>query len=712
MRVIIIISLSNGVLMLRATSKTLLFLGASALSAIASAHAQDGAESENAEFLGTITLGESKRAVQTDTATPITVINQGEIDDRQASTIAELIDSVPGVALVNGGTPVGSGINIRGFGANGTYGTDHKVAIIVDGATTGSEEIYRMGNQLFTDPYLYKSVSVTRGPVGGFEFGSGLIGGLVQLETKDASDFTNGEVGFKVAATVGLATNQDAYNGSFIGAFQPTENIELLANVAYRESDDYEDGDDNVIPNTAYDLPSYLLKGRFSFGDAHTVTASYTQTTIAERDVDYNTFGDFPFGNVDRDIDSQTASLLYNFAPTNSDLINTDVSVTYANQEIESRSVDPDDDGLPSLSNADHQYETLRFKIANSTFFETGVLEHDLRAGVEFIAKERATATSAPGGEDDRIAVFLIDNINFGNGFTFSPALRYETQSIEGQTLAGFSRGRPVESISDENDNSALMGGASLRYEFDNGLAFFGSYAETESFPILDDIGNSAGKFDIAEKGKTYEVGGSYYKNGLFNDGDTLAVKINYFDSEITDVTSVDFLGADEIEISGVEVETSLALESGFYVDFNGSFTDTTAFDIDPTPDDFTPLVVEHDYENAAPDGFRLTVGQKFGETLDLSFEAVRDQDNDLLLYSRRADDRSETVFGDGFSDAEREGFTIYNLRVTYTPDVGFLEALQVRLGVENISDELYTPAQATRTAPGRNVKVTISSLF
>ncbi|MEL6488160.1 MAG: ligand-gated channel, partial [Pseudomonadota bacterium] len=52
--------------------------------------------SEDGEFLGELTLGQSKREVQTGTATPLTTIKQEEIDDRQANTIAELIDSVPG----------------------------------------------------------------------------------------------------------------------------------------------------------------------------------------------------------------------------------------------------------------------------------------------------------------------------------------------------------------------------------------------------------------------------------------------------------------------------------------------------------------------------------------------------------------------------------------------------------------------------------------
>ena len=100
--------------------------------------AQTADETQN---LGTIIL-DTKRDVHTETATAVTTIDQEEMDDRQASTIAELISSVPGVTLINGSTPLGGGINIRGFGGGNTYGTNQKVLITVDGATQGSEELY------------------------------------------------------------------------------------------------------------------------------------------------------------------------------------------------------------------------------------------------------------------------------------------------------------------------------------------------------------------------------------------------------------------------------------------------------------------------------------------------------------------------------------------------------------------------------------------
>ena len=664
-----------------------------------SAESSAEADEPEGQFLGTLTLGESKREVQTDTATPLTVIDQTEIDDRQANTVAELIDSVPGVTLVNGSTPSGSGINIRGFGANGTFGTDQKVAIIVDGATTGGEEIYRIGTQLFTDPYLYRSVEVIRGTVGSFEYGAGIVGGVVRLETKDASDFTGGEPGFNVGVTLGAFSNNEAYNGSVTTAWQPTENLELLANYSYREQENQEDGNGDIIGNSAFELPSFLLKGRYSWGDAHTMMASFTQTTTAERDVPYDTFFTTTdaFGNVDRDITSQTATAVYGYKKKKKDLVNFEVALSYANQEIDGSYVEgssPFEDipffgaQIRGLANANHQFETTRLTIRNEALADTGPFAHRVRSGVEYIRRERADQQSAPGGEDDRYALFLIDVIEFADGWSVSPALRYETSSVEGTLNDG----------SDVSfDNDALMGGASLRYEFRNGLALFGSYAHTKLLPIIDDLENAV-LMEQPETADTYELGFSYFRTGLFNDADTLAFKLNFYDTTLDDITS--YSGVEEAEIQGIEVEGSFAFDMGLYADVNANFTHGSEVRSNGR---------EVAWRNAPADNYRLTIGQRFGQFADFSYELIVNQDD-----TRSTLDTSDPVTHPNglIILQETEGFANHNLRLTLTPQSTFLAGSQIRLGVENLTNEQFTPLLATRPFPGRNFKITVSRLF
>ena len=621
--------------------------------------------------LGTVVLGESKRDVQTDTATPVTEIDQEEIDDRQAGTIGELIDSVPGVSLVNGASPQSSGISIRGFGANGTYGNDQKVAIQVDGASMGSEELYRIGTQLYTDPELYKSLSVIRGAVGTFAYGSGIVGGVVQLETKDASDFTGGEVGFVGRQALEFTSNGDGIAGSTILAWQPSESVEFLMNYTFRQLGIQEDGDGELIApdQPEIEMPSGLLKARYSFGENNeqALTLSYTDTRTDERDVPYNAFtgvSDF-FGNVNRETHNVTTSLRYEYNPVGNDLINLDVNLSYADQEIWNENA-LGEGATYAILDADHRYQTTKLRIANTSLFQTGTVDHSLLSGVELTHKERLDAASAPGGTDDRIAVFAVDEAQFGDSLTLTAALRAESQKVQGDTA-------PNDAT---YENDAVMGGLSAHYKFESGFAVFGSAAYTVGFPIMDDLGN-ADYMTQPEQAETFEIGASFDNYDVFADGDSIAIKATAYQTTVWDVTS--YSGADKVELEGLELEASYSLESGFYVDANANIVDGSEY----------AGSISGTWRNLTTDTARVTLGKKFGEELDLSFETVT-----------------------SIKRAETEQYTVNNLRATYLPQSGVMEGTEIRVGIENVFDETYQPILALRNAPGRNVKLTLARTF
>lgn len=620
--------------------------------------------------LDEIELKRSKRDIQTDTATSITVVDQEEIDDRQATTVAELIDSVPGVTLINGATPQGGGINIRGFGANSTFGSDQKVLIQVDGATVGSEELYRIGTQLFTDPALYKQVSVLRGLGGSFEYGSGAIGGVVLLETKDASDFTGGEVGFKFRQTLEGRTNGGGFASSSILAWQPTENFEVLGNFTYNSQDNLKDGSGETIGNSDFNLPSYALKMRGYFGDdrSHRLEFSFNNTQSSQRDVPYDSFATSAgfFGNVDRDIRTKNAVLTYGYNPADNDLIDLEVQLSYADQKIDQTAVG----GPSNLRDADHRYETSKLLIKNSSLFTTGDLSHDLRTGIEFSTRDRLDAFAAPGGTDKRLAVFVVDEIDFGNGLTVTPGVRFEDQSIEGN------------GTNDEKyDNSALMGGISAQYKFNNGWSVFGSAGYTESMPILDDLGTPL-FMTQSEKARNYEIGTSYSNTGVFRDLDTVAFKATAYKTSVWDITS--YRNVASVELTGLELEGRYALESGFYTDVNANFQNG---------DEIRTNGDVLDWRNTPSDQLRVTFGKRFDRTWDLSWEMVANASIDV-------------------NGTEKAGHVVHNLRATYRPQEGAFEGLEVRMGLENAFDKAYTPHLATRPAPGRTLKVSLAKTF
>lgn len=641
--------------------------------------------SEDGVEIGTVDIGESVRAVQTATATPVTVINREEILDRQANTVAELIDSVPSVSLVNGSTPIGSAISIRGFGFNPPFGTDSKVSVQIDGAVADAEEIYRVGNQIFTEPDLYRTVEVIRGTVGSFEYGSGIIGGVIRLETVDAFDLTGGEAGIAFNQTLGWFSNGDGFQSSSTLAVAPNDRVELLGNFTWRQQNNQTDGNGDEIGNGEFELPSFLLKaGVYLDPDReHYLRASYQQTTTADRDVPLDTFitsTDF-FGNVDRDTLSQVAILRYNYNPVDTDAVDLTAQFSYTNQKIDQTfipgSTNPPgfDRFVSGLGNADLQFEIYQAVLKNAAFFETGGIRHSLRTGVDFRSRVRADASSAPGGVDNRLAFFAVDEITLTRGLTVTPAIRYETQDVDARPAlndgTAFSSGR-----------DALMGGVSARYEFPIGLAFFASWAQSDNFPIIDDLENEVLREQI-EVSETHEFGAAFNRVGLFSDNDQIAIKVNYYNTEIDDLSST--FGVAAVQTEGFEAEASYATQGGFYLDFNASIISGEETRTDGTVGDWRNLP-QNTYQGA--------IGKRFGSLLDLRWESIL------------AEDRVQDGTVDG------EGFDLHNLRAIITPSGGILEGLALRLSVENIFDTFYQPARSLRPSPGRNFKVTVTKRF
>ena len=229
--------------------------------------------------------------------------------------------------------------------------------------------------------------------------------------------------------------------------------------------------------------------------------------------------------------------------------------------------------------------------------------------------------------------------------------------------------------------------GLSLRYEFDTGFSVFGSAAYTENLPILDDLTNPV-LINQSEKARTWEIGAAYDGANVFAQGDELAVKATYYDTNAWDVTTIRSFtpgnSVDSIDRNGLEIELSYAMETGFYIDSN--------LDISNGDETLESGVIQ-DYRQNPADSLGITIGKKFGEEWDVSWE---------MVANARFDEGSTVT----------PGFAVHNLRTTYKPQGGALKGTEIRFGIENLFDRAYTSRLSTRPATGRNFKVTVGRLF
>lgn len=661
--------------------------------------------------LGTLEL-ESLRKLDVDTATPITTLDQEELDSRQASTLAEAVGTIPGVTLSNAATPQGSSINIRGLGADaGTYGSNTKVSVVVDGVAKGQEELYRQGSLLSMEPELFKQVSVIRGPAESFRFSSGAIGGTVVAETKDAADFLEDGDTFAFRQKLAFKSNSNERMSTSILAWAPTDRLDVIGFYGYREADDYTDGDGNKLADTAFKMPSGLVKLKYKLTDDLSVVGSYSKSTNVLRDVSYDFIGSSFSARVDADVEDVTSYVGLNYNPVDNDLVDITAKFTYSDELIENVSSSTSS----TIYNADNRTKRKTFILENNAFFQTGGISHNVLAGLEIGERERTSvshtgsnAGASPGGKDKFTAVYLTNEMEIGN-LTVTPQLRYEWQSLTGSDNGLATDGQKFKS-------SDWSGALAVRYGFDNGVGVFGTVAYNTNLPILDDL-SSATKIGVTEKATTYEAGLSYSGIGVFSEEDKLDGKVTLFRTNVwnnttytnpLDSTSTQtylaanpsnpFAGitpdSDQMNLQGVELELSY-VHTEFYADFNASrvraeWGDGTWFN------------------NAPADVAQLTLGKRFmDEQLDLSLEIKH------AWATNRNVNRSFGATGVTNVFAEQhKSHTTYDLNFAYVPTSGALEGFEVRGGVDNVTDVAYQPYLSSRAARGRTFKLSVAKVF
>src|SRR5690606_6284454 len=117
-----------------------------------------------------------------------------------------------------------------------------RVAVTLDGAR---QDYWRVGHgsgSFYIEPEMLKQGTVIRGPVSN-AYGSGGIGGLVAFETKDARDFLNDDETWALSEKLRYESNGKGFLTSTVGAYRFNENVDVIGNINYRDSDEYKNGD-------------------------------------------------------------------------------------------------------------------------------------------------------------------------------------------------------------------------------------------------------------------------------------------------------------------------------------------------------------------------------------------------------------------------------------------------------------------------------------
>ncbi|MEP0233398.1 TonB-dependent receptor [Roseibium sp.] len=671
------------------------------------AGAQDASETEVAQattLLNQLVVGTGHDKVAIDTPQAVTVLDQEAIDEKQAATIAELFDQVPGVTMIGSDRVIGQSFNIRGIG--GLAAADEsKIIVTVDGAVKFHEQ-YRVGS-FFGEPELYKRVEVLRGPASSTLYGAGALGGVINFTTKDAEDYL--EPGEKGAVQLKTEYNSNVAGilGSLTGAFAFNDQTSVLVNGNVRSQQNYVTGSGETIKGSEFVSFSGLGKITHRFGEANeqALRLSYSRWQSDADDTEYSQTGSLGFGTIDREVTDQTVVLAYENPASDNPWLDLNVNLSFSDTSVtQSDSSNAATSTSQLYDDAEYGYRTYSAKIDNT--FETSGdgFENFLTLGGQLSYQQRtADATSGaidfhPEGTDTKFGFFAQNEFVWNDRLTLIPGVRVDVVNID-----------PDSAISGASSSSdvAFSPKIAALYKFNDTLSVFGSIAHTERMPTLDEIFSTSGpgrgwpisrgvSLDLEkETSNNFEAGFAVSFNDLLAENDGLQIKTtgfyNILDNLITSNTYTGqtstvpyYVNVDKAKILGVEIEGAYESKYAFAsMSFSRIFGEDTE-----TGENLSTIPA-------------TTLGATLGARLP-----------DYNLDFGWRGTFAESIVSGATSEGPFAGYAVHDIFANWTPDEGRFEDWVLRASVENIFDKRYRANLSGDDGKGRTFKLTMAKQF
>lgn len=664
-------------------------------------------------LLQRLVIGAGKEKVAIDTPQAVTVLDQEDIDRLQPETIGEIIRATPGVNVTGSDRLLGQSFNIRGIGAPENTGDGGRIIVNVDGAQKFYEQ-YRLGS-FFSDPELYKRVEVLRGPASSTLYGSGALGGVINFETKDASDFiAEGQTG-AMRLKSSWNSNGNGYLLSSVLAQRWGENAEFLLTGNYRASDPYESGNGNEVIGSNFKAWSGLAKGTFNVGDEGKLRMSYQQwdSNLDDQQLSQTSAAAF-FGLIDRHVIDRTAVVSYENPFADNDMLDVKVSASYSNTTNEQRNADLrascSAGSFAVVCDSNYGYQTWQFNAQNTMQWTGDNWENHLTVGSQSSYQTRTAeaffnngtqfpVTFHPEGTDLKTGVFVQNEFVWNDRLTITPGMRLDWHRLT-----------PDDALNaPSSDDTAFSPKIAAHYKINDTVAVFGSIAHTERFPTIDEVFSTASSSSTflpslglkKEQSNNFEAGFALSGNDLVQDGDAGQLKVTSFYNDVTNLIALNrpfvpgfnnkpgFENIDKAELYGFEVEA--AYDSDFFFANAG----------------YSYVVGKNKKTNAylttiAPHELALTLGGKVPDH-DVKFGWK------ARFVAGPQDKSRDTNTPPANETRYSKAFNVHDVFFTWKPQDGQLAGWEANFGVDNVFNKQYKEFLVNDDAKGRTFKVSLS---
>lgn len=630
-----------------------------------------------------------------DTPDSVSVVDFTEMENRQVRSLGDAIRDLPGVSIGGGPRAIAQQPTIRGLSGN-------RVLITVDGARQNFNSGHR--GRVFVDPELLKQIDVMRGP-GSAVWGSGALGGVIAMTTKDAADFLMPDDSWGARLRTSYQSGDDEILGTGTLFGQALDGkLDLLATVTGADSQDLRLGGGDDLKNSASNLYANLVKLGWQPAPGHQLKLSRQYQ--------------FESGEVPAQADAETSATAV-LTDRETEVINQVVNYTYDA---------PDNNLLNVYMNAYKNEQTIREKRIGTNGrldeigFDTDGIElrntselnsaagskskHRLTYGLEY-SRDREDSSQGGGANAQFpeatakfLGIFLQDEIDLTDTFLGSwslvPGLRFDDYRSESDDT----RTTGIAHETKESQLSPRLGAVYKLNEQTNLTASYSGAFRAPNFQELYISGAHFGSSDFIpnpdlkpERGKTVEVGIRHRRPAVWGTDDSLTASLTAYDNHYKDfietiVTPAATLmtNTGKARIYGTEGELKYHV-SPLKLDLGLSFSVSRGDD-----------EVEDDPLSTIP-------GDK------LVFDAQRCFDScNISVGWRSSFNRRQSRVPDGQPDTK--GYAVHDINMTWRPIVSQLDDFQVVLGVSNLTDKYYREHLQMLPDVGRSVNLSVSTQF
>jgi len=684
--------------MVRTTSVRLLLATVSTLALIVAVHAQEPVSApdidttegqpkpvtETAVVLDTVTVTANKRGTKViDAPASISVVDEEELERLQPSDLSDILRGMPGVEIYGGPRNTVQEPIIRGL-------TGDRVVVRVDGARANMSVGHK--GRFFFDPEVLKSVEVYRGAASTMQ-GTGALGGVIALTTKDANDLLEPGENLGARVKVGYASVDHGLttNGMVYG--RPTENTDFLVSLTRENTDNFEAGDGEKQPYTDDDYINGLVKGGIDINDASRLTLTVQRYSddhqlpaAPDSGAAVNSTSNYL---VNRKSEETSMVLGYSYRDIGNDLID-------ANLNAYGMRTDLDEKRVSDGRHDERTLDTIGLDGSNTSRFDLSGRELAVTVGGEIYQDSQE-------GRRDGVAVsnlfpdadMTIYGVYVDNAFAVTDALdvtagvRFDSYDLS----ASGQRSR---------EDSAISPRFSASYRVTEWMQPYVSYAEAFRAPAMTEMYASGYHFpgnnfvanpDLeAEKAKTWEFGTNFKSDNLFTSGDALRAKVAYFQNDIEDYieqqgatfgsSETKSVNVPEAEIKGFEAEISY--DTGLM--FAGLAASRIRGENTRTGTNLSDIPAD---KVALSGGYRFV-----------------DQSVEVGGRANMVDRLTHISSGD-----EVPGYATFDLFVRWDADET-VPGLTLNAGIDNLLDRNYQTADNGLYEPGRNFKISASMKF